>query len=94
MNATEKKKPNNLQILCRATQGRINSVTSKRGNTFSLGQVWFLRARDTKVKVAAILTPIDGREGEFRIQLKHTVTEETLGNLDIEHAMDYLSHIN
>ena len=84
----------NRQISCRPTKGKILTVQNLTGQVFTVGDIWYFREYEIRVKITKILCPVDRSEGEFRLQLTSLSTNTVVANFDVENAMNFLSYIN
>jgi len=84
----------NRQVICKPNRAKILSVKNIAGQVFSVGDVWFFREYEVKVRITNILCPVDRSEGEFRLQLMSLATNIVVANFDVENAMNFLSYIN
>ena len=84
----------NRQIMTRTNRAKILSVKNISGQTFTVGDIWYFREYEVRVKITNILCPVDRSEGEFRLQLMSLATNIVVANFDVENAMNFLSYIN
>lgn len=84
----------NRQVSCRPNRAKIQSVKNIAGQVFTVGDIWYFREYEVKVKITNILCPVDRSEGEFRVQLTSLATNTVVANFDVESAMNFLSYIN